>query len=122
MTRTLLDRYVALKICAATCQRTEVDLLQRLKDNDKHAQLLDHTHDILDAFEHTSPNGMHQILVLQPLGRTLAHFIEHAASHNGFTSIPRTSFVRHISRQLVLGLGHIHSCGIVHRGRLEHKF
>jgi serine/threonine protein kinase len=112
----LLGRFVALKICAAASGPGETDLLYRLKHGNKESQSLSYTQDILDQFEHESSNGTHKVLVLEPLGRTLAEFIDRSPADKAFEGAPRVSFVKHISRQLILGLNHIHSCGIVHRG------
>ncbi|KAL3419950.1 serine/threonine-protein kinase SRPK3 [Phlyctema vagabunda] len=103
--------FVALKICAATGSRAKEEAeflksIRRLDDADNYCQQL------LDEFEHVGPNGVHQILVLQPMGRSLENYLERLNSSHLENWHP---FAREVSRQLVLGVQHIHEKGIVHR-------
>ncbi|KAJ7198319.1 kinase-like domain-containing protein [Mycena pura] len=90
---------VALKIVEArrTSKSQEMEILQRLKAPRANVVQL------LDVFEHISPNGIHQVLVmelLRPLHYTRWEF--------------RPKFVRTVLRQIIEGLEFIHSRGIAH--------
>ncbi|KAJ7198320.1 kinase-like domain-containing protein [Mycena pura] len=90
---------VALKIVEArrTSKSQEMEILQRLKAPRANVVQL------LDVFEHTSPNGIHQVLVmelLRPLHYTRWEF--------------RPIFVRTVLRQVIEGLEFIHSRGVAH--------
>ncbi|KAJ7207555.1 putative srpk, partial [Mycena pura] len=96
---------VALKIVVARSLRTsqEREILQRLSKAPR-ANVVQ----LLDFFEHTSPNGIHQVLVMdlvRPLRYTRSEF--------------RPIFVRTVLRQIFEGLEFIHSCGIAHGGTLR---
>ncbi|KAJ7198381.1 kinase-like domain-containing protein, partial [Mycena pura] len=91
---------VALKIVEArrTSKSQEMGILQRLSKAPR-ANVVQ----LLDFFEHTSPNGIHQVLVMD-LVRPLHYY----------RSEFRPIFVRTILRQIIEGLEFIHSCGIAH--------
>ncbi|KAJ7213957.1 kinase-like domain-containing protein, partial [Mycena pura] len=61
----IAKRNVALKIVEArSSSSNEMNMLQRFKAFDTEAPRVVQ---LLDAFEHTSPNGVHQVLVMEPV-------------------------------------------------------
>lgn len=75
-----------------------------------------HIQQLLDHFEHIGSNGTHQILVLEPMGRNLADWLQLQDQFEKQTAGGRLGHAREVARQIVLGLDYIHSQGIVHRG------
>ena len=72
-----------------------------------------HVEQLLDAFECRSSNGTHQVLVLEPMGRTLEHYLT-------FVEAPdQLVFLREAVKQIIQGLAFIHEKGIVHRDELH---
>ena len=64
---------------------------------------------LLDSFEHVGPNGTHVGMVFEALGENLLSLIKR---YN--TGIP-LPVVRHISRQILIGLDFLHRiCQIIH--------
>jgi serine/threonine protein kinase len=102
-----------LKVAAATgCQvDQEAEFLKALNWPAGSHPGKSHVQRLLDEFKHTGPNGTHQILVLEPMGRTLADHLTGVSE-----TVKRNKFVREVSRQVVLGLDYIHSRVIAHRG------
>lgn len=71
--------------------------------------------ELLDSFELEGPNGLHQVLVLQPMAESLERLLDRQAISD-LKSVPRNAFLRATVTQLLQGFHHIHSCGLVHRG------
>ncbi|KAJ7276831.1 kinase-like domain-containing protein [Mycena rebaudengoi] len=95
-------RNVALKIVEArTSNSNELNLLQRLKAPDTEEPRVIQ---LLDAFEHTSPNGRHQVLVMEPV---------HPFDLLRCQAL-RPIMTREALRQTIAGLAFIHSHGIAH--------
>ncbi|KAF8175718.1 kinase-like domain-containing protein, partial [Mycena galopus ATCC 62051] len=96
------SRNVALKIIEAkqTSKSTELAILQRLSAEDEQHRVIQ----MLDVFEQISPNGVHQVLVME-----LVHPLDLKRY-----SIFRPRITRMVVRQLVEGLASIHSLGIAH--------
>ncbi|KAJ7223264.1 hypothetical protein GGX14DRAFT_351645 [Mycena pura] len=93
-------RNVALKIVEArTSCSNELNMLQRLKAPDT---VEPRVVQLLDAFEHTSPNGLHQVLVLEPV-----HPFDSLSCHAFRPVITRDAL-----RQIIDALAFIHSHGI----------
>ncbi|KAF8216926.1 kinase-like domain-containing protein [Mycena galopus ATCC 62051] len=92
---------VALKIVEArrTSNSQEMAILQRLRASGSRANVVQ----LLDSFEHTSPNGIHQVLVMEPFRHL--HYMRPAF---------RPKFMRTTLRQIIDGLRFIHSRGIAH--------
>ncbi|KAF8136804.1 kinase-like domain-containing protein, partial [Mycena galopus ATCC 62051] len=97
------NRNVALKIIEAeqTPKNTELAILQRLRTADTDQPRIIQ---LLDVFEQTSPNGVHQVLVMEPV---------HPLDFERYTTF-RPRITREVVRQLVEGLASIHSLGIAH--------
>ncbi|KAJ7213949.1 kinase-like domain-containing protein [Mycena pura] len=95
-------RNVALKIVEArTSSSNELSMLQRLRAPDTEAP---HVIQLLDAFEHTSPNGLHQVFVTEPV-----HPVD-LFRCQAF----RPVITREALRQTIAALAFIHSHGIAH--------
>ncbi|KAF7297926.1 hypothetical protein HMN09_01013400 [Mycena chlorophos] len=95
---------VAIKTLRAseTAANREVALLQRLRAQDGTVPLVVQ---LLEHFTAQSPNGIHQMLVMEPvvpLRKVIAHLRPHTKS---------------IIRQMVEGIGFIHEHGVVHGGK-----
>lgn len=79
-----------------------------------------HVRGVLRKFKHTGVNGEHPCLVLEALGQTFSDLIvDHEPPHPAsmFQTPPKPwplSFTSQISKQLVLGLGYLHSHQIMH--------
>lgn len=98
--------------------RTEVDVLAKLCDR---PSPLDTTQlpvpRLLDFFDLKGPNGIHNVIALEPLGCTLQQFIdENESMLSADRNYGDTGILREVSRQLVHAVHYIHSKGIVHRG------
>ncbi|KAJ7238606.1 kinase-like domain-containing protein, partial [Mycena rebaudengoi] len=98
----IAKRNVALKIVEArTSSSNELNILQRLKAPDTEEP---HVVQLLNAFEHTSPNGRHQVLVMEPV---------HPFDLFGCQAF-RPVITREALRQTIDALAFIHSHGIAH--------
>ncbi|KAJ7858624.1 hypothetical protein B0H14DRAFT_3633134 [Mycena olivaceomarginata] len=95
---------VALKTVAAKKTSDSRELLQRLKTLDLGAEA--HVIQFLDAFEHPSPNGVHQVLVTE-----LVHSLDFFR-YSEFTP----KITRQVVRQAIKGLKLIYNRGIAHGG------
>ncbi|KAF8136805.1 kinase-like domain-containing protein [Mycena galopus ATCC 62051] len=97
------NRNVALKIVEAkrTTNNTEPIMLQRLITADADRSCVNQ---VLDVFEQTSPNGVHEVLVMDPL--------------YSLDLLRKPKFglriTREVVRQLVESLASIHNLGIAH--------
>ncbi|KAJ7282508.1 kinase-like domain-containing protein [Mycena rebaudengoi] len=95
-------RNVALKIVEArTSSSNELNILQRLKTPDTEEP---HVIQLLDAFEHISPNGRHQVVVMEPV-----HPFDLFRCQ-----VFRPVITREALRQTIDALAFIHSHGIAH--------
>ena len=73
---------------------------------------------LIDSFQVSGPNGVHVVLVMEPLGTTIEEYIndmrfEDRRQQGRFHD---AVLLRDLSRQLVSAMSFIHSKGIVHRG------
>lgn len=115
-----MKRYVALKVCAAVGARghQEAAFLRQLSvpgevinEFTRCHRERPHVERLLDTFECQSKNGTHQVLVLEPMGRTLEHYLT-------FVEAPdQLDFLREAVKQMTQGLAFIHEKGVVHRGK-----
>lgn len=72
---------------------------------------------LLDHFEHKGPNGKHQCLVLELMGRNFNDYLfeyEYSPPFERGRPLP-LSFKRQICKQLVMALDYLHGHGIMHR-------
>ena len=111
--------HVAIKIVRSDKVYTEaaldeIRLLERISE-EQHAcgplfRGSDHILTLLDSFNHQGPNGTHVVMVFEVLGENLLALIK-KYEHRG---IPIT-YVKQISKQLLLGLDFLHRrCGVIH--------
>lgn len=68
---------------------------------------------LLDHFYKEGPNGNSLFLVLERLGPSLYAMLSECLPDSRFD----ISRCRRISRQLLLAVDYLHSCGIVHAGK-----
>lgn len=101
------SRNVALKIIQAdrTSDSKELTILQCLKAPDAEEPRVIQ---LLDVFEHPSPNGTHQVLVMEPV---------HPIDFMRYSAF-RPIFTREVVHQMIQGLAFIHNRGIAHGGLL----
>lgn len=110
---TLHGGYVALKVQKSAqhysdAARDEISLLRRVCNRDGFGkQFVVH---LVNAFEHSGPNGTHVCIATEELGDNLLTLIQRY-SHRG---IPLHAVAK-LSYQLLAGLSFLHdSCGIIH--------
>ena len=111
--------HVAVKIVRSDKVYTEaaldeIRLLERISEEQHTCGPLfrgsDHILTLLDSFNHQGPNGTHVVMVFEVLGENLLALIK-KYEHRG---IPIT-YVKQISKQLLLGLDFLHRrCGVIH--------
>ncbi|KAJ7761470.1 kinase-like domain-containing protein [Mycena olivaceomarginata] len=107
LARDLVERWnhrnVALKIIQAdrTSDSKEPTILRRLKAPDAEEPRVIQ---LLDVFEHASPNGTHQVLVMEPV---------HPIDFMRYSAF-RPIFTREAVHQMIQGLAFIHNRGIAH--------
>ncbi|KAJ7352216.1 kinase-like domain-containing protein [Mycena albidolilacea] len=104
LARDLIEsRNVALKIIQAdrTSDSKEPTILQRLKAPDAEDPRVIQ---LLDVFAHASPNGTHQVLVMEPV---------HPIDFMRYSAF-RPIFTREVVYQTIQGLAFIHNRGIAH--------
>lgn len=119
-----LDRYVALKITIAGGAKAsqEVNILKRLNEaaDNEHA-IRRPVLGLLDQFSITGPNGMHDIIVLEPMGRSLEkHIVAPQFLDPAKLDGRRLGFMREVSKQLLKAVHYLHSHSIAHRGLSAH--
>lgn len=110
--------YVALKILAAKSGSASHELrtLKSLDRGTSHAGRK-HVQQLLDHFEHKGPNGRHQCLVLELMGRNFNDYLfqfEYSPPFERGKPLP-LSFKRQVCKQLVMALDYLHVQGIMHR-------
>ena len=108
-------RHVALKVVRSAAHYTEtaideIKLLQKVVEAGPDHPGRKHVVSLLDSFEHKGPHGNHVCMVFEVLGENLLGLIKRW-NHRG---IP-TTLVKQITKQVLLGLDHLHrNCGIIH--------
>lgn len=107
-----LQRHVALKILKANSSqdRKELSILLHLSNSSLEHPGKRHVMELLDHFTHDGPNGSHLCLaspVMMSDGEVMT-----------VREKPRqASYVRAISKQILLGLDFLHELGIIHCGK-----
>ncbi|KAJ7213574.1 kinase-like domain-containing protein [Mycena pura] len=98
-------RNVALKFVQAksTARSQELNVLERLRAPNSTAGQEPYVIQLLDSFEHTSANGVHQVLITEPVVPLLAP-----------DSCFEPKVTKDVLRQIIEGLAYIHSHGIAH--------
>lgn len=106
-----LQRFVTLKILKADASKhsRELLVLLHLSKSDQCHPGRDHVVQLLDHFEHEGPNGLHLCLVLPVMvsdGEAMT-----------IRERPRyASYIREVSRQILLGLDSLHCRCLIHGG------
>jgi serine/threonine-protein kinase SRPK3 len=108
--------YVALKILVAenTHGSSEVKILRALSSGNPDHPGKACVASLLDEFTITGPNGKHLCLVTEAASCSIAE-----SKEAGDTWKFSVDVARSIVSQAILGLDYIHSCGIVHGGKLS---
>lgn len=112
------NRYVALKILAAKSGSASCELrtLKSLERGPSHVGR-NHVQQLLGHFEHKGPNGIHQCLILEVMGRNFNDYLfefEYSPPYESGKPLPLT-FKRQVCKQLVMALNYLHVQGIMHR-------
>lgn len=107
-----LQRHVALKILKADSSKNskELSILLHLSNSSLEHPGKRHVMELLDHFTHDGPNGIHLCLVSPVMMSDGAEMTVREK--------PRpASYVRAISKQILLGLDFLHELGIIHGGK-----
>jgi len=107
------NRYVALKVITADAseRNSEAKIMRHLHQGNVDHPGRNFILSLLDEFSITGPNGRHQCIVTEVVGRSLARAKESTKNE----TLP-LKIARDITSQLALGLAYIHSRGILHGG------
>lgn len=70
---------------------------------------------LFDTFQHIGPNGVHNCIVTEVLGPTLADLLDEYRPDKNTNTLPPDVVLR-VSRQLLQGLDFAHHAGIAHGG------
>ncbi len=99
---------VALKVKTAESsgKTQEIEILRSLRQLDVTSNGLDHMLQIRDGLRREGPNGTHEILITELIG-TLYDLRDYRLMKSQAHSL---------ARQVLIGLDHIHRCGITHGG------
>nr|XP_036580255.1 serine/threonine-protein kinase SRPK3 [Colletotrichum truncatum]KAF6788087.1 serine/threonine-protein kinase SRPK3 [Colletotrichum truncatum] len=113
------NRYVALKILvsAVSSSTAELNILRHLaKVAQKDAA--QHIVHLLGDFDHRGPNGVHKVLVLEPMGSSVNSMVEELPQFNPRTLGMRVRYppqmAKRILKQSLQGLAFLHKNGIAH--------
>ncbi|PYH88660.1 serine protein kinase [Aspergillus ellipticus CBS 707.79] len=105
----LLQQHVALKTLKADASKNnkELSTLRHLSATNPDHPGKRHVLELLDYFEHDGPNGTHLCLVLPVMVSDGEGMTVNGKSHEA-------TYVRSISKQILLGLDFLHTLSIVH--------
>jgi serine/threonine-protein kinase SRPK3 len=112
--------YVAIKMLMSTYTRgtefctPEIDIMVKTRTADPTHPSRRYIARVRGYFGHRGPNGVHDCIVFELLGQTIASArLQHDARR---LPIP---IVKQVSRQLLLGLEYLHTvCRVIHTGGL----
>ena len=109
------EKYVSLKIITADASRrsSEAEVLNSIYQNTLRHPGRRFISSLLDEFVLNGPNGKHKCIVNEVLGPTVSEVKE--SFDCGLLPL---NIAQRVTVQLALGLADIHSCGIVHGGKL----
>jgi len=109
------NRHVALKVVRSATQYKEtaldeIKLLEKIATANPSHPGRQHIVSLLDHFEHTGPNGVHECLVFEALGESVLSTIKRYQ----YRGLP-IHIVKQITKQVLLGLDYLHrECGVIH--------
>lgn len=111
---------VAMKIIVSEYSKetlgTEIKALNQLALGSKSHPGRSYVPCLLDQFNITGPNGEHRCLITKAAGGSVSHAKDECPPYKLSSDVARA-----ISAQALLGLDYIHSCGVVHGGKLGIK-
>lgn len=97
----------------STLQIGELEILRHIGTHgDPQHPGRNHVIDLLDTFHHTGPNGQHLCVVLELLGPNVSSVAEDSLHYRLDGHVARK-----ISRQSLLAVDFLHSCGVAHGGK-----
>ena len=88
----------------------EIKLLEKISTANPSHPGRQHIVSLLDHFEHSGPNGVHECLVFEALGESVLSTIKRYQ----YRGLP-IHIVKQITKQVLLGLDYLHrECGVIH--------
>lgn len=92
-------------------QNRELEILQHIKEKgDPNHPGHKHVSQILDSFCHEGPNG-HLCIVMEVLGPKVSSVTDRCTNYRLDGHL-----ARRVSKQLLLAVDYLHSCGVAHGG------
>ncbi|KAJ5576861.1 hypothetical protein N7535_003787, partial [Penicillium sp. DV-2018c] len=113
-----LQRDATLKILKSAFGENskELSILNELSNSKKTHVGKEHVISLLDHFEHEGPNGVHLCLVFPVMMSDGQVMTDRSKARNA-------SFVREVSKQIILGLDFLHQNNVIHSGNIpNHDF
>lgn len=111
-----VPKYAALKIAMAksSLKNTESAILTHLTESASGDPSARHVTAILDKFQHEGPNGLHQCLVFEIMGDSVASLVENIPGmRQGPLRYPKP-MAKKILLHALRGLAFVHKHGVVH--------
>jgi hypothetical protein len=114
-------RYAALKVLSANVSKdlSEAAILRHLKLqrqlNDGGSNGQEFLIEFLDDFKVEGPNGTHQCIVTEVLGPSVAADVEEIYGEELYP----IEIAKKVCAQVIRGVAYLHSCGVVHGGKLS---
>lgn len=106
---------VSIKVVVSNCsgsQSPELGILQHIEEKgDPNHPGSKHIPRLIDSFHHEGPNGRHLCVVTELLGPKVSSVMEKCTNYRLDGHL-----VRRVSRQLLLVVDYLHSCGVAHGG------
>ena len=113
------ERSVAIKILVSELgqEHPEASLLRRLASGPVDHPGRNNMPELFDLFELHGPNGVHQCLVMELLGQSMASLAEGFATYR----LPEDVALQ-VSNQVIQAIAYVHRMGIVHGGLFTRLF
>ena len=93
-------------------QGNEAETLHRFSSPSEHPGRK-HVLKLVDRFSVHGPNGLHEFLVTEIAGPSLQQILDEP--YTPFGTLP-PPYLKRLTRELLLGLDYLRTCGVVHGG------